>query len=63
MMYIDMELQRVTKTGRETQRRKEGRRKAIILYEGRKQGRNEAIVCQVSIACIGYRLGLQGKQT
>ena len=38
MIYIDLELQRVTKTGRETERGKEGRRQAIVLIETRKEG-------------------------
>ncbi len=38
MIYVDLELQRVTKTGRETERGKEGRRQAIVLIETRKEG-------------------------
>jgi hypothetical protein len=38
MIHIDLELQRVTKTGRETERGKEGKRQAIVLIETRKEG-------------------------
>jgi hypothetical protein len=37
MIFIDLELQRVTKTGRETERGKEGMRQAIVLIETRKE--------------------------
>jgi hypothetical protein len=40
----------------------EGMRRLFCINEGTKW-RNEMIVCLVSMACIWYRLGLQGKQT
>ena len=36
MIYVDLKLQRVTKTGGETERGKEGSSQAIVQHEGGK---------------------------